>query len=164
MFDVVILDTAPLLSTNDASEIMSSADVVVLVSQAGKTSKASAARATEILQRMEATVAGVALLGARYVPTAQYYYYANDNGQNPNRAEAESHPLDLLIRTDTVTNGSSNGKAPAGASDANGSAAPSDPTTDADAGDDAFSFGDGDAGDEPTDGPIRTGPAQPRDE
>ena len=105
MFDVVILDTAPLLSTNDASEIMSSADVVVLVSQAGKTSKASAARATEVLQRMEATVAGVALLGARYVPTAQYYYYANDNGQNPNRAEAESHPLDLLIRTDTVTNG-----------------------------------------------------------
>ena len=109
MFDVVILDTAPLLSTNDASEIMSSADVVVLVSQAGKTSKASAARATEILQRMEATVAGVALLGARYVPSAQYYYYANDNGQNPNRAEAESHPLDLLIRTDTATNGSTNG-------------------------------------------------------
>ena len=69
MFDVVILDTAPLLSTNDASEIMSSADVVVLVSQAGKTSKSSAARATEVLQRMEATVAGVALLGARYVPT-----------------------------------------------------------------------------------------------
>ncbi len=134
MFDIVILDTAPLLSTNDASEIMSSADVVVLVSQAGKTSKASAARATEILQRMEATVAGVALLGARYVPSAQYYYYANDNGQNPNRAEAESHPLDLLIRTDTQTNGSSNGSAngrsSAGAGATNGSAATSGPTPD----------------------------------
>jgi Mrp family chromosome partitioning ATPase len=179
MFDVVILDTAPLLSTNDASEIMGSADVVVLVSQAGKTSKASAARATEILQRMEATVAGVALLGARYVPSAQYYYYANDNGQNPNRAEAESHPLDLLIRTDTTTNGSSNGKgaatngtAPAAASaEAPADQAPgkSDGTSDDSdddpaATDDAFSFGDGDDDAEPNDGPIRTGPSQPRDE
>ena len=153
MFDVVILDTAPLLSTNDASEIMSSADVVVLVSQAGKTSKASAARATEVLQRMEATVAGVALLGARYVPSAQYYYYANDNGQNPNRAEAESHPLDLLIRTDTGTNGSANGRttttttdSPDGAGDQ--PVAPS--------GGDGFSFGDDDAPDA-TDGSIRTG-------
>ena len=184
MFDVIILDTAPLLSTNDASEIMTSADVVVLVSQAGKTSKASAARATEILQRMEATVAGVALLGARYVPSAQYYYYANDNGQNPNRAEAESHPLDLLIRTDTATNGSSNGQgrdatngsaaAPADASpaDAADTAATSDTADASDSTDAAdaeaevesegFSFGDGDDT-EPTDGPIRTGPA-PHDE
>lgn len=176
MFDVVILDTAPLLSTNDASEIMSSADVVVLVSQAGKTSKSSAARATEILQRMEATVAGVALLGARYVPSAQYYYYANDNGQNPNRAEAESHPLDLLIRTDTTTNGSSNGKG-AGANGATNGTTPASPgreptdelteptagpVDDPGADDEAFSFGDDDV--EPTDGPIRTGPGQPRDE
>jgi len=156
MFDVVILDTAPLLSTNDASEIMSSADVVVLVSQAGKTSKASAARATEVLQRMEATVAGVALLGARYVPTAQYYYYANDNGQNPNRAEAESHPLDLLIRTDTVANGRAAGS-PTATKD------PKD-TADSPTGDSSFSFGDGD--DEPTDESVRTGsgPGHPRDE
>ena len=68
IFDIILLDTAPLLSTNDASELMGLADVVVLVSQAGKTTKPSAARATEVLQRMEATVAGVALLGARYVP------------------------------------------------------------------------------------------------
>jgi hypothetical protein len=194
MFDVIILDTAPLLSTNDASEIMSSADVVVLVSQAGKTSKASAARATEILQRMEATVAGVALLGARYVPTAQYYYYANDNGQNPNRAEAESHPLDLLIRTDATTNGSGNGSTNGSSNgSANGStngskADPSstpavetngatplsseaadttddDETTDStgSTSDTGFSFGEGDDDDEPTDGPVRTGPA-PRDE
>ncbi|MGZ4784892.1 MAG: P-loop NTPase [Acidimicrobiales bacterium] len=179
MFDVVILDTAPLLSTNDASEIMSSADVVVLVSQAGKTSKASAARATEVLQRMEATVAGVALLRARYVPSAQYYYYANDNGQNPNRAEAESHPLDLLIRTDTLTNGSASSRA-TGASPSAGAAEPtgSGGETAADQGQaDGFSFGDDDsdhaddhAGDrddaESTDESIRTGtgPSHPRDE
>jgi Mrp family chromosome partitioning ATPase/capsular polysaccharide biosynthesis protein len=186
MFDVILLDTAPLLSTNDASEIMSSADVVVLVSQAGKTSKASAARATEILQRMEATVAGVALLGARYVPTAQYYYYANDNSQNLNRAEAESHPLDLLIRTDTGAHGSANGSTNGStaeptttssdateaeaetADDSVDDTAEASDTTDAidasdAAGDEAFSFGEGDDDAEPTDGPIRTGPA-PHDE
>ena len=171
MFDVVILDTAPLLSTNDASEIMSSADVVVLVSQAGKTSKASAARATEALQRMEATVAGIALLGARYVPSAQYYYYANDNGQNPNRAEAESHPLDLLVRADSAGNGSGNGRATAD-SDSESSAGT---TTSSDS--EGFSFGDDDASEpagerssaedpDPTDGSIRTGrgPGSPTDE
>ncbi len=183
MFDVVILDTAPLLSTNDASEIMNSADVVVLVSQAGKTSKASAARATEVLQRMEATVAGVALLGARYVPTAQYYYYANDNGQNPNRAEAESHPLDLLIRTDTVANGSANGTAaasPGPGARTNGASEPepepaSEPATNASSeraessessADDVDLDADADADVDATDGPIRSGagPAHPRDE
>ena len=68
MFDVILLDTAPLLSTNDASELVSVADAVVLVAQAGRTTKPNAARATEILQRLEATVAGVALLGTATSP------------------------------------------------------------------------------------------------
>jgi Mrp family chromosome partitioning ATPase len=101
IFDIILLDTAPLLSTNDASELISVADAVVLVARAGRTTKPAAARATEVLQRLEATVAGVALLGARYVPSAQYYYYATEEGRDPNRAEAESHPLDLLVRGET---------------------------------------------------------------
>ena len=101
IFDIIVLDTAPLLSTNDASELISVADAVVLVARAGRTTKPAAARATEVLQRLEATVAGVALLGARYVPSAQYYYYATEEGRDPSRAEAESHPLDLLVRGET---------------------------------------------------------------
>ena len=61
-----------------------------------------------MLQRLEATVAGVALVGTRDVPNAQYYYYATEIGRDPNRPEAESHPLDLLIRPDAAgpkTNG-----------------------------------------------------------
>jgi len=103
MFDIILLDTAPLLSTNDASELVGSCDVVVLVAQAGKTTKPAGARATEMLQRLEATVAGVALLGTRDIPNAQYYYYATEIGRDPNRPEAESHPLDLLIRPDSAT-------------------------------------------------------------
>ena len=103
IFDIILLDTAPLLSTNDASELVGVADVVVLVARSGRTTKPAAARATEVLQRLEATVAGVALLGARYVPSAQYYYYATEEGRDPNRAEAESHPLDLLVRGDSLS-------------------------------------------------------------
>ena len=103
IFDIILLDTAPLLSTNDASELVGVADVVVLVARSGRTTKPAAARATEILQRLEATVAGVALLGARYVPSAQYYYYATEEGRDPNRAEAESHPLDLLVRGESLS-------------------------------------------------------------
>ncbi len=110
IFDIILLDTAPLLSTNDASELVGVADVVVLVARSGRTTKPAAARATEVLQRLEATVAGVALLGARYVPSAQYYYYATEEGRDPNRAEAESHPLDLLVRGDSLSS-AANGRA-----------------------------------------------------
>ncbi len=110
IFDIILLDTAPLLSTNDASELVGVADVVVLVARSGRTTKPAAARATEVLQRLEATVAGVALLGARYVPSAQYYYYATEEGRDPNRAEAESHPLDLLVRGDSLSS-AGNGRA-----------------------------------------------------
>jgi Mrp family chromosome partitioning ATPase len=103
IFDIILLDTAPLLSTNDASELISVADLVVLVSRAGKTTRPNAQRATEALHRLEATVAGVAVLGARYIPSAQYYYYATEEGRDPNRPEAASHPLDLLVRADDLS-------------------------------------------------------------
>jgi Mrp family chromosome partitioning ATPase len=109
IFDIILLDTAPLLSTNDASELISVSDLVVLVAKAGRTTRPNAQRATEVLQRLEATVAGVALLGARYVPSAQYYYYAVEEGRDPNRPDAEAHPLDLLVRADGMRSAQSNG-------------------------------------------------------
>jgi Mrp family chromosome partitioning ATPase len=113
MFDVIILDTAPLLSTNDANELMASTDVVVLVAQAGKTTKATAARATEVLQRVEATVAGVALLATRDVPSAQYYYYAVEHGPGTATPATGSDTVDLVIRP-----------APVGTDNGNGSSGP----------------------------------------
>jgi Mrp family chromosome partitioning ATPase len=100
IFDVILLDTAPLLSTNDATELVGVADLVVLVARTNRTTRPNAYRATEVLRRLEATVAGVALTGTRYAPTAQYYYYATEQGTDPNRPDAESHPLDLLVRAD----------------------------------------------------------------
>jgi Mrp family chromosome partitioning ATPase/capsular polysaccharide biosynthesis protein len=134
MFDVILLDTAPLLSTNDASELIGSTDVVVVVAQTGRTGKPAAARATEVLQRLEATVAGVALLGARYIPSAQYYYYATEIGTSGSHSAADSHPLDLLVRRDLAsgtgpvatsgTNGSNGSNGSNGAARSNGSGTP----------------------------------------
>jgi Mrp family chromosome partitioning ATPase len=109
IFDIILLDTAPLLTTNDASELIRVADLVLLVARAGRTTRPNAQRATEVLHRLEATVAGVALLGARYVPSSQYYYYATEEGRDPNRPEAESHPLDLLVRADDFSHTRPNG-------------------------------------------------------
>ncbi len=88
MFDVVILDTAPLLTTNDATELLSLADMVVLVVQAGRTNAVAAERAAELLERRQAKVLGITLVGATDVPTARYYYY--DSGVRPEPTAAES--------------------------------------------------------------------------
>ncbi|MEI7591685.1 MAG: CpsD/CapB family tyrosine-protein kinase [Actinomycetes bacterium] len=101
MFDVVILDTAPILTTNDASELVAFSDVVLIVAQAGKTTKAAAERSTELLKRLNATVAGVALLGTRDTPNAQYYYYATEHGADSQQSSAESRSFDLLIRPES---------------------------------------------------------------
>ena len=63
--EVVILDTPGLLVASDASELVSSADAVVLVCKAGGTSSATARRTAEVLGRFRASVLGVVLVGVR---------------------------------------------------------------------------------------------------
>ncbi len=77
MFDIVMLDTAPLLTTNDATEVLSVADQVLIVVKTGKTHKESADRAAELLERRNGPVLGVILVGATDVPTSRYYYYGD---------------------------------------------------------------------------------------
>jgi capsular exopolysaccharide synthesis family protein len=73
--DVVLIDTAPLLVANDASELMPSCDAVLIVSRAGKTSADAASRTAELLERVHAPVLGVVLVAAPQAPTANRYYY-----------------------------------------------------------------------------------------
>jgi capsular exopolysaccharide synthesis family protein len=72
--DVVIIDTAPLLATDDASVLLPLVDNVVIVCRAGRTSNEAATRARELLQRLVAPVAGVVLIGAAQLPSARSYY------------------------------------------------------------------------------------------
>ena len=78
-FDVILLDTAPILTTNDAAELLAIADHVVLVVSSGNTKAEAAARATELLERRGRPPLGVALVGTREVPNSSEYYYSDDD-------------------------------------------------------------------------------------
>jgi Mrp family chromosome partitioning ATPase len=78
-FDVILLDTAPILTTNDAADLLGVADHVVLIVNSSVTKAESAARASELLERRGRAPLGVALVGARDVPNASDYYYDDDD-------------------------------------------------------------------------------------
>jgi len=74
--DVVILDTAPLLTTNDATEIVGAVDQVVLVARAESTTHDDAQRAAAVLKRVNAPVVGVVFVGVSSASNDYYYYYS----------------------------------------------------------------------------------------
>jgi len=78
-FDVVLLDTAPLLSTSDPIDVVSAADYVVLVGRPGQTDRDDARQVTEILERHRVAIAGVLLSAVDpgdKVASSYYYSYA----------------------------------------------------------------------------------------
>jgi Mrp family chromosome partitioning ATPase len=85
-FDVILLDTAPLLTANDAIEMVSSADLVVLVARSEETGFESATRASELLNRLDAPLGGVILTAVKGGSNEYYYYY------RPGRAEGARPP------------------------------------------------------------------------
>lgn len=74
-YDVILLDTAPFLATNDASELLPRTDLAAVVVRSGKTTAESAYRTAEVLQRFAAPVLGVIFNGSDQTRGAQYYYY-----------------------------------------------------------------------------------------
>lgn len=101
-FDVVILDTAPLLSANDALELASEVDFVVLVARAGWSKYPAAQRAMEMLDRVDAPVVGSILVGLGEGDNYYYSYYgAGTKGhrpRSPDAVESNGHgdPADFL--------------------------------------------------------------------
>ncbi len=73
-YDVVLLDTAPLLATNDALALLPVVDMVLLVAQEGKTDRESAAETVDLLRRRRADLAGVVLTGSTGFGRGRYYY------------------------------------------------------------------------------------------
>lgn len=73
--DVILLDTAPFLATNDASELLPLTDQVLLVVRSGKTTAEVAHRTAQVMQRFAAPVLGVVFNGSEESHGAQYYYY-----------------------------------------------------------------------------------------
>lgn len=84
-YDLVILDTAPFLATNDASGLLPQTDLVAVVVRCGRTTAAAANRTAEALGRFEAPVLGVVFNGSEEKLGGQYYYYGYT--QAPERSE-----------------------------------------------------------------------------
>ncbi len=74
-FDVIVVDTPPMLTTNDATDLLAAADAVVLVLRSGHTRTASAQRAATVLSRLRADVLGVVLNGCDRKDMDTYYAY-----------------------------------------------------------------------------------------
>ncbi len=81
--DVVLIDTAPFLTVNDARDLLDVADQVVVVARSGKTSRQSADRMSELLARLSAKVVGVVLVGSGDTPATKRYYYSKDPTSEP---------------------------------------------------------------------------------
>ena len=73
-YDVVLLDTAPLLATNDALSLLPVVDMVLVVAAEGRTDREAAAESTDLLRRRHANVAGVVLTGSSGFGRSRYYH------------------------------------------------------------------------------------------
>ncbi len=82
--DVVIMDTAPLLVVSDASELLPEVDAVVIVARVHRTTRDSARRTSELLERADIPVLGVVLIGTQSPGMA---YYGRQYGYGPKDAK-----------------------------------------------------------------------------
>jgi len=73
-YDVIILDTPPVLAVTDAQVLSNLADGVVLVVSSGKTEVDAAKKAKELLDSAKARILGV-VLNNKKVQDSQFYYY-----------------------------------------------------------------------------------------
>ncbi|MGM7721715.1 CpsD/CapB family tyrosine-protein kinase [Metabacillus sp. Hm71] len=73
-FDVIILDSPPVLAVTDAQVLSNLTDGVVLVVSSGKTEVDAAKKAKELLQSAKAKILGV-VLNNKKAQDSQYYYY-----------------------------------------------------------------------------------------
>ncbi len=89
-FDVIILDTAPLLTANDAIEAAGSADLVVLVARVNLTTTDKVHRSMEMLTRLEAPLGGVVLVATTDAQNDYYYYYQQQDRRKRSDRQAVS--------------------------------------------------------------------------
>jgi len=81
-YDYIVIDTPPTLPVTDAAVVATSADATILVLRSGDTEEHAAARAIEMLHRVNARVAGAVLNGVarRHDQYYTYYSYRRERG------------------------------------------------------------------------------------
>ncbi|WP_173915600.1 CpsD/CapB family tyrosine-protein kinase [Halobacillus sp. Marseille-Q1614] len=73
-YDLVLLDTPPILAVSDSQVLASEVDGVLLVVRSTQTEFSAAERAKELLQQSKANILGV-VLNDREKKNSNYYYY-----------------------------------------------------------------------------------------
>ena len=72
--DVLVIDTAPILTTSDAAHLVTQVDAVLIVARAGRTTAEVAQRTSELMNRLGAPVKGVILNAASELSVPRRYY------------------------------------------------------------------------------------------
>ncbi len=84
--EVIVVDTAPVLSTSDAAPLVAHVDAVLIVARAGRTTVEVAQRTAEMLRKLNAPVLGVILNAAAEMNVPRRYYsYRYYRGSEPRR-------------------------------------------------------------------------------
>lgn len=78
VYDIILIDTPPLLSFADANIISKTADGVLLVAAAHQTKKTTLIEAKRSLEKIGATIIGIVLTKADFNKNANYYRYESD--------------------------------------------------------------------------------------
>ncbi|WP_028401697.1 CpsD/CapB family tyrosine-protein kinase [Ectobacillus panaciterrae] len=75
-YDLVIIDTPPVLAVTDAQVLANLADGIVMVVRSGQTEKEAAVKAKGLLQNAKGKLLGV-VLNAKVLKDGEYYYYGS---------------------------------------------------------------------------------------
>jgi Mrp family chromosome partitioning ATPase len=118
-FDIILLDTPPMLTTNDATDLLAAADAVVLVLRAGQTRTGPAERVANVLSRFRADVLGIVLNGCDNADMDPYYAYGYGYGYSGRKGKggpgsgvfspSAKHDPEWVAPTNGNGNGTGNG-------------------------------------------------------
>lgn len=79
IYDVIILDSAPLKAVTDAQILSTKVDGTLLVARAKRTSKESLIEAKSLLNKVGANLMGIVLHAVENTKGKYYYYYGSDD-------------------------------------------------------------------------------------
>jgi succinoglycan biosynthesis transport protein ExoP len=85
MYEVIVVDTTPLVPVNDARIISSSADAVIVVANAGTVTRRQVRNAVERLSLVSVTPTASVLNNSRTAAKKGYYGYLEPPGEAPSR-------------------------------------------------------------------------------
>ncbi|TGE39725.1 polysaccharide biosynthesis tyrosine autokinase [Desulfosporosinus fructosivorans] len=89
-YDVVLIDTPPIVAVTDAAILAQEVDGVILVLASGEVNKDFAQRAKELLDKVGAKILG-AVLNKADMKTSEYYYYYYYHGSNDPKKKHKGH-------------------------------------------------------------------------